>query len=66
MRGCERGLKRNPGTTYQPAALQAFLQGDVAANDASTKARANWRATVKVANSTDSASAALTASPSST
>ena len=43
------------GTTYQPAALQAFLQADVDANDASTAARANWLATVKTAKSTDSA-----------
>jgi hypothetical protein len=43
------------GTTYKPAALQAFLQADVAANDASTAARANWTAAVKVAKSTDSA-----------
>ena len=43
------------GTTYKPAALQAFLQADVDANDASTAARANWLAAVKTAKSTDSA-----------
>jgi len=43
------------GTTYQPADLQAFLQADVDANDASTAARANWSSTVKVAKSKDAA-----------
>jgi len=42
------------GTSYKPAALQAFLQADVDANDASTAARANWLNTVKVSQSADS------------
>jgi hypothetical protein len=41
------------GNSYKPAALQAFLQADVDANDASTAARASWLNTVKVAKSTD-------------
>jgi hypothetical protein len=41
------------GTTYQPAALQKFLQADVDANDASTAARAAWIAAVKAARSAD-------------
>jgi len=45
------------GTSYQPAALQAFLQADVDANDASTQAKAQWQSTVKTAQSTDSATA---------
>jgi hypothetical protein len=43
------------GTSYKPAALQAFLQADVGANDASTQARASWLSAVKIAKSTDSA-----------
>jgi hypothetical protein len=43
------------GTSYQPAALQTFLQADIDANDASTQARASWLNTVKTAQSTDAA-----------
>jgi hypothetical protein len=43
------------GTSYKPAALQAFLQADVAANDASTQAKAAWISAVHTAQSTDSA-----------
>ena len=41
------------GTSYTPAALQAFLQADVASNDASTLANAAWLKTVKDARDTD-------------
>ena len=41
------------GTSYTPAALQAFLQADVASNDASTLAHAAWLKTVKDARDTD-------------
>jgi len=43
------------GTSYQPAGLQAFLQADIDANDASTQSRATWLNTVKTAKSQDSA-----------
>jgi hypothetical protein len=43
------------GTSYKPAALQTFLQADVDANDASTKAKAQWMTAVQAAKSTDSA-----------
>jgi hypothetical protein len=43
------------GTSYQPAGLQAFLQADVDANDAATKAKASLRQTAKDAKSTDQA-----------
>ncbi len=43
------------GTTYTPSGLQAFLQKDVDANDASTAARASWLESVKLAKSTDEA-----------
>ena len=43
------------GTSYAPAALQAFLQADIDANDASTQAKASWLNTVKTAKSADSA-----------
>jgi len=43
------------GTSYKPADLQAFLQSDVDANDASTQARATWLNSVKAAQSTDAA-----------
>ena len=45
------------GTSYLPAALQAFLQADVDANDASTQARANMHGTVMVAKTADSSTA---------
>lgn len=38
------------GTTYQPAALQKLLQGDVDANDASTAGRAAWIPAAKAAD----------------
>jgi hypothetical protein len=41
------------GTSYTPAALQAFLQADVASNDASTLAHAAWLKTVEDARATD-------------
>jgi hypothetical protein len=41
------------GTSYTPAALQAFLQADVASNDASTLAHAAWLKTVNDAQDTD-------------
>ena len=41
------------GTSYTPAALLAFLQADVASNDASTLAHAAWLKTVKDARDTD-------------
>ena len=43
------------GTTYTPPALQAFLQADVDANDASTVAHATWLSTVKAAQAADAA-----------
>jgi hypothetical protein len=43
------------GTSYQPAALQAFLQTDVDANDAATTAKASWLQAAKDAKSTDQA-----------
>ena len=43
------------GTTYTPTALQAFLQADVDANDASTVARASWLGAVKGAQAADAA-----------
>jgi hypothetical protein len=41
------------GTSFTPSALQAFLQADVDANDASTLAREKWLATVQSARDTD-------------
>lgn len=41
------------GTSYKPAALQAFLQADVDAINGSTTARANWLTTVQVEQQTD-------------
>jgi hypothetical protein len=42
------------GTSYTPAALQALLQADIDANDASTMAREKWLTTVKSARDVDS------------
>jgi hypothetical protein len=42
------------GTSYKPAALQKTLQADVAANDASTQAKAQWISAVQAAKSQDS------------
>jgi hypothetical protein len=50
-----KGTLTLAGTSYTPAALQKFLQGDIDANDASTQARAQWLNAVKVARSTDAA-----------
>jgi hypothetical protein len=41
------------GTSFTPSALQAFLQADVDANDASTLAREKWLTTVQSARETD-------------
>jgi hypothetical protein len=42
------------GTSYSPSELQALLQTDIDANDASTQARAKWLNTVTIAKNTDS------------
>jgi hypothetical protein len=41
------------GTSFTPANLQAFLQGDIDANDASMQAKAAWLDTVTIAKAND-------------